>query len=844
MFSLEIRFHLSSILVCFQEGEDEHRHPVPAGPQLFPDDPEGGSHESGSSSAEVSEDGSSTIRIPVGNMEYSPDEIMACEVAIKISSNMTDACFKRHINMIAKGLTDKRHNLPQTRHKVSKQLHKLSKIKPTWAVYCPKCLRIISETSQKPTDVKCKGPTCNNYSLKQELAEGKCLFLYLSIKDQIKSYLKNKAFRHVLKKFAKMKWNHLNGKLHKRLIKEGNFDLSLGIDAGQLHQFSNKQVLPAVLFFNNLPVSWQLRFPILAAIWTGSSKKEDQPPRNVFLQRMVEELRKLGKTDFDWEDNSGKKHRSRAFLTTIISDAPEKAEMMNHIGVSGYYGCPFCTAPGRTLFKDRFPRPFREGNFSRRTVGETKISGVRYPYMINTKEYPWRDSKHRIEAGIKAARVRASTGNSEYHEEGVKGLPAVRFLPGPFLETDSHVADTLHSICEGIFNDIMKVLVDGKTGGGHTFKKAEGQTYSGYDEMMDSMSRVSESDRNCKKLGAFSDWKAYDGFQFLLHDVALLCSNEHVITETGIYRSLVHLSNMVYLSHYGRMTPAIVQEHKSECKDFCTRLLDTFTEEYATYKAHIATSHGTHMLEIHGCACYTDGFNLERFISTMKKLCTTNKLQMMQIARNFLIKYHSGSLQNMENFIDSAKEILNENGFFAEEFYCKFEDVVKSEHGSQHFPSAEKSALDDFISSDLGLNPISAKLTRVTQMVRKSIILESKHAKHRETSNIRDSYIHLEGGIFGQIAEIAYLKDSGKFLFVLEKFNRITPLDKNDIPKAYPINQIPYRPRRIDEEPEFHVFELTDDLFVQKAQVSISNYHHGANRVRFFSVYPNEWFRY
>jgi hypothetical protein len=825
----------SEISSSFQDSD------VPAHQQDVSDD-DGSSPQGSDADVNV---GGRTIRIPLGNLEYSPEELLACQVAIKISSNMTDACFMRQINLVAKGLTDKRHKLPQTRHKVSKELKNLSKIKPTWAVYCPKCLDIISETSEKPSDVTCKGPSCANYSLKGDLAQGKCIFLYLSIKDQIKSYLKNKNFRHVLRKFSKMTWSHMNGKLHKRLLKAGHFDLSLGVDAGQLHQFSNKQILPAVLFFNNLPVSWQLRFPILAAVWTGTSKKEDQPPRNVFLQRMLDELRRLGNSeDIVWKDNSGNRHRSQTFLTTVISDAPEKADLMNHIGPGGYYSCPFCFVQGRTLTKDKFPRPFRKDNFSRKTIGETTIQGVRYPFLINTKKYEWRDSDKRVTMGISAARQRLLVGNEEYNDEGVRGLPAIRFLPGPFKETDSHVPDTLHSICEGVFHDIMKVMVDGTPGAGHTFKKSATSDYGIFDEMMDSMSRVSESDRNCKKLGVFSDWKAYDGFQFLLHDVALLCSNENIIRTTGLYECLLHLSNMTYLSHYGRMTPVIIEEHKAESMEFSTVFLETLTEEYATYKAHVASAHGSDELEIHGCAAYTDGFNLERFISVVKKLCTTNKLQMNQICRNFLLKFHSPILQNMEHFIAAAREILNENGFFSEEFYCKFEDVIKSEHTTQKFPSEEKSALDKFISSDLKMNPRSATLTRVTQMVRKSIILESQHAKHHETSKIRDSYIHLEGGIFGQIAEIAYLKNTGKFLFVLKKYTKITPRASSGASLQYPINQIPYHEPRSDQKPEFHVFQLTDELFVQKAQVSRGNYFHNGRKVQFFSVYPNEWFRY
>jgi hypothetical protein len=791
----------------------------------------------------------STIHISCGNFEFSPEEFIACQVAVKMSSNMTDACFRREINLLASGLTDKRHGLPTTRHKVDKCLKQMSKIKPTWAAYCPKCHNIISETKVKPKDAICKGPNCNKYSLKKKLAKNQCVFLYMSIKDQIKGYLKNKNFRHVLRKFRRMKGSHLNGKLHKGLIEAGHFDLSFGIDAGQMHNFTGKQILPAVLFFNNLPVSWQLRFPILAALWTGKSGKKYQPPRNVFLQRMQEELRELGKPDGEivWRDG-GNEFRSSTYLTMVLSDGPEKAELLNQIGCSGKYSCPFCFAMGRTLYNDEeFGPIFSSDNHFRKTGGSDSVRGIRFPKLMNTKVYRWRDSKGRLTMGKKAALKRIQTKNTEYHKKGIKGLPVLRNLPGTFLETDSHVSDTLHLIAHGVFHDILSVMVHGKRDLGNTFIKSGGggeKEYAMYDEMMESMSKTSESDRNCRSLENFSEWKAYDCFQFLLHHVGQLCSNEEVIMKPGLYKSLVYLSNMVYLSHYGRMDDNIIDKHSAFTKKFCEVFIATLTEEYNTYKVHIATGHGGDMLIRHGCACYTDGFNLERFISVLKKLCTTNKLEMQQQVRNFFIKHQSTTLQNMENFVTpGAKETLNQNGFFSEEFFCKFDDTVKTAHQQKAFPKTMKKLLDNFIDSKLNLDLDEVEVTRVTQMIRKSIILETKEAKHRPTTKINDSYIQVdEEGIFGQIVEIAHLPDSNQFLFVVEKFKRLTEiLDKKGAKKEYPINQIPFEQETV---PSFHVFVLTDDLFVQKAQVSTSNCRHEGSKIKFFSVYPNEWFRY
>jgi hypothetical protein len=779
----------------------------------------------------------STIRIPLGHLEYTANELVAIQVAIKLSSNMSDACFLRQISSMDRGLKRKRQALPATRWKVQQKLKTYSKVRPKWAVYCPKCFSIVSETFVKPKTAMCK--ECN-YSLKADIKKEKCIFMYLSIKDQIKGYLKNKNFRMILRKFGCMTHSHLKGTLHRGLVKGGHFDLSLGIDAGQLHQHAKKQVLPAVLFFNNLPVSWQLRYPILAAIWTGSSA--DQPPREIFLQRMQEELRLLGTTEpIKWSDDLGDPRKSYTFLTTVISDGPEKAELLNQVGCTGQFGCPFCFVRGETLTKEKFPHVFQNNPY-RRTTGEESAMGTKFPHLIHERKYRWRKSSSRMQMAQRAAIMVATQNRVDFNDtKGIKGFPALRNLPR-FQETDSHVSDTLHLIAHGVFKDIMKVMINGSPEDKHTFLSPGNDSFKPFNDMMDKMTRVSESDRNCRHLDKFGEWKAYDAMQFLLHDVALLCSNKDVIKSTAVYECHVHLANMVYLAHYGRMTEEIIERHFQESKILSRLFVATFTHEFTTYKAHICICHGSQFLRLHGCAAFTDGFNLERFISVVKKLVSTNKLHMNQICRNFLLKFQSLILQNMNHFCEEARETLNENGFFTEEFFSKFEDVIKTKHPLQPFPPQMQQLLHGFLSSNLGMDPNTTSVIRVSQMTRKSFILESEHAIHAENSRIRDSYIHLEGGEFGQITEIGYIPDSNQFVFILRKFRRMEPRYKDTALILYPINQIPYFDNRLSAD--FHVFLLTEDIFIQKAQISESNYFHDGRRIRIFSVQPNEWFRY
>jgi hypothetical protein len=768
---------------------------------------------------------------PLGVIKYTPDEFIAIQIAAKIKHNTSDAAFLTQLSSLANGLEDPNHNLPATRFKSTHHLTKILDIKPKYVVYCVTCLEICGQTFLTPKTGYCR--ECK-VDIDKQLAEGKGFFLTLPIKKQIEGYLKDQNFRLVLRKFALLEECHLNGYLHTGLVKGGHFDLSLGIDAAQLHKFPGKSILPAVLFFNNLPVSWQLRYPILAALWTGPTNSK--PPRSVFLKYMQKELRDLGTFDsIIWKDDLGNEHESLTFLTTVISDAPEKAEILNQISCTGYFACPFCMVKGEILTIEKYPHVFKENPF-RRTVGQSSVGGVRYADF--EKEYPWRDGAERLETGRRVAEERRRN-NPDYVEDGIKGLPVLRHLPR-FQETDSHVPDTLHLIAEGVFKDMMKVMTTGEQNLGNTFLSST-QTWKTFHDLQDSQTRVSESDRNCSYIEKYSEWKAYDSLQFLLHDVALLCSDDNLFTSQDIYECLRCLSNLVYLSMYGRMTDEIIDQVEKECINFLTKFKHLFTEEFFTIKVH-EIRHLCQILKRHGCAAYTDAFNLERFISKCKKLLTTNKLQMRQISRNFLLRQQSPILQEVHGFQDCAKKTLQQHGFFVEEFFSKFSDVVKTTSKVQALPEAVKEVIDDFLFRALRVDPKTACLTRVDQMTRKSFILETEHAKHRMKSSINDSYIQLQGGIFGQITEIVHLPEKDKFIFVLKKFNCTYPLYDSGAQIKYPINQFPFeRPVR----PQYHAFLLTDNLFIQKAQVSKTSYYHSdGRRVTIFSVQPNEWFRY
>jgi hypothetical protein len=836
---------LVSLNLFFQARQENESEDQSAARNLFPtpDDTEESNEYSAGEFEEDSDDYVTRAKFTMGSLIYTEEEFLACQLAIKIKTNMSDTTFLKQLNFIVEGLHNSSTNLPNTRYAAEKMLKETNSIKATYVVYCPSCLEICDkDLVTTPKVGKCKNESCK-LDFTDEVAKGNCFFLTLPLKDQIESYLKDKKFAAIVRKFGLMKECHMNGELHTGIVKCGHFDLSLGIDAAQLNKTVGKSILPCVLFFNNIPVSWQLRYPLMAALWTGNSSCK--PPRKVFLKFVQAELRTLGApgNEITWKDDLNHRHASLVFLTTVISDGPEKAELMNHIGCSGTFACPYCLVEGRTLSVGQDPEVFDLTNLFRRTVGEESIKGKKFPFLPQEDQFESRTGIGRLEEGRTVARKQVRDKKPNYKKKGIKGLPVLRNLPG-FDENDSHVSDTLHVVAHGVMKNILEVLVNGKRGFGHTFLPESTSTYEVYHELQATMTQVSEADRNTLPLGRYSEWKALDSFLFLMHSVALLCSDEKLLKTTEIYRCLVHLSNALYLCHHGRLTEELIDQADKEFRLFAFEFKKIFTAEFCTYKFHLLVYHFIKFLRLHGSAFWTDGFNLERYISQTKKLTTTTRLHMWQIVRNFLLKHHSSLLHNIGSFCEAAKTVLGENGVHTE-FFVKFSDVVKVRHPDQQIrtPVLLKK-IQDFMKVDLKIqNPENAVMVRITQMTRKSIVLETQDQKHREGTNINDSYIQVaEGKHFGRIQEIIQLPEVAKFIFVLRKFQRIYPQNDEDDVIDYPLNQFPYREPLANND--WHIFELTDQIFVQKAQVAVTSYMHCGEKVKLFTVKPNEWFRF
>jgi hypothetical protein len=776
--------------------------------------------------------------------EGTAQELFACAMAYKVRNNHSDREFFRLVRML-RNFFPTCNKLPRSLYLTKQELDKMCTLTTTFVVFCPHCRIVVNRSLTYQTEAECR--VCHAV-LNDRLVQGSCQFATLSIKEQIVQYTKNRTFQKIVRKFRNMTGSHMNGLLHQGLIAEGHFDLTFCIDAAQMHNKPGRACAPALLVFNNVPINLQLRFPIMAAVCVGT--KSDEPPRNCFLEEMARELRELGDTTtVTWKNDKGITIISHVYMPTVITDHLEKIAMMSHCHHNMRWACPFCEIVGKILNNENSPHIFLN-NPMRKTTGDKVGGGHRFIAASDGSTYRRRGSQERLTVGIEVLETQNRTKDFKFHRKGITGLPPLMTIPR-FHETSSHVSDTLHTFLHGILKDVLKTMMKGH-GKRHSFAENSARDFSFYKSLQDTMTKITESDRNCSPLKNFSSWTAYDELQFCLHNVALFCSDE-VYMDKNVYAILSKMANVLYLSHYGRMTDEIIDQVKKEMADLKKLFKPKFTEEYFTIKWHIWTEHLIDFLVNHGNASLFDGFNMERFNLHTKNTVTALHLELRQLVRNFQLKYHSHILDQMRRFGDAATKALQEMGF-THEFTPTFSDCVKKEDRDQAIPDHILDAVFPILVENRlceetdEIEDITGILRRLTVMTRKGVIFETSRNKHRVKSRVKDSYIKVHESVFGEIQEIIGVRKDhhskiNKFIFVLREFKTRTILDDTGEVRQYPLNQFPYEDTGATGIPEYYAFILRENTFIQKCQLSVSNVKEFGQKVNLISMYPNEWFR-
>ena len=330
---------------------------------------------------------------------------------------------------------------------------------------------------------------------------------------------------------------------------------------------------------------------------------------------------------------------------------------------------------------------------------------------------------------------------------------------------------------------------------------------------------------------------------FLLAEVAVICTDQNVLPNELIRKSFVYLADATYWMHYGDPT----EETKKKASESLERFHKTYFHCYgmtATIPKEHEHQHFDMYLRWHGLAYCWDSFNLERAIGLLNKSVTTRVNHADQLVTNFLVRFHSRILNNLEEHDADAREYLTDLGYDSSFFVtlstmCTFESPEPMPtHYVQCIVEYLTSGREEFF-DDVALNSTIERsvvqLTRVSRLKFRNQILTSAAFVH--SGNVNDSYVQVGGQIFGQMEELCEVDKSGCFVMLVRKYQKIVMPNPAGRPVELPHNQFPVRPTN-----DLVVFSLNDKLFVQKILL-IDPYVYNGISYQFFAIRPNDVFQ-
>ena len=365
---------------------------------------------------------------------------------------------------------------------------------------------------------------------------------------------------------------------------------------------------------------------------------------------------------------------------------------------------------------------------------------------------------------------------------------------------------------------------------------------SGLDELVKSVHRTSELTHLHPSFSQLSNWCALDYYAFLLTDIVVLFVNSSVLKNRNIYRLLVYLSNAVYYLHYGKQSDEIRGYAQKYLIKFARLYCDTYDVKYRIPKFHLF-QHFIELVRLHGAACFWDSFNLERFLSFLNKCLTTSLNHMDQASMNFLTKRHCPDLQvrAIETYSKSTRTLFKHLGYEAECFaYLKCTSLDRRTFKGQPVPMQHVSEESEkHFKRFLGNSQSRMKLWQVKKMKFRNLALTSQIFRHREANRVRDCYVCLNEKYLGRIADMCQVGNAKLMhLLLLQVYKRAVAVNKDGFQILFPANNIPVLPTE-----EYMVFEMSDNLFVQKA-LWIENVRVGPKYYNFFALRANEVFEF
>ena len=309
--------------------------------------------------------------------------ILLLILAFALSHKLTQEALTDLLSLINE-IIIKPHSLPLSSYLFYKYLNiKVSTV--TRHHYCANC--------EQPLEQKLPD-TCPNDCCEHAFNQEPPYFLELSLEDQLKTLFERPSFyEHLQHRFKRSKAKKDNiediydGKIYKEYFESGgilshaeNISLLYNTDGIPVFKSSNYSIWPIFFLINELPYKIRTckQNCLLGGLWFGNKK----PNMHLFLRPLRKILQKLESTGLSVQAKIKDTYKaiiSKVILIAGTCDLPAKSLVLNFRQFNGFYGCPKCLQPGKTL-----------------TLGPRSHTHV-YPYDTSDPSGPLRSQKQTIE---------------------------------------------------------------------------------------------------------------------------------------------------------------------------------------------------------------------------------------------------------------------------------------------------------------------------------------------------------------------------------------------------------------------------------------------------------------
>ena len=365
-------------------------------------------------------------------------ELYAWLLAFKLSTNASDAQMQLNVNRENGKIVLEKHKLP-TWETMKKYFVASIQFKVLNVVFCPQCKQIAHRAEGPiPNEIECPEEECL-YPIYRSLKEKECSFVYIRVRDQIKSYLEAGKLPKLIERAASIPRSKLSIGTHSLVKFPIALNMVVACDAAAITNRSRVNVYPTMLFFGQIPVCYQIRFPVIGSF--SCAFEYNLPPAQTLFEPLVEEIEDLQKNPIVWW-NGKEDVRTLVYVTICQSDAKEKCQLMNMYTCWARFGCPYCYAPGSLVAK-------KPGAAMKHVVYSRQVYSTSTRPRRRTEEQQLHLAKLGAEELAFNNKVLTSTKNF-----GVKGYPVLSGLKY-FDLIWSNTPDTLHVVYEGFLKKIV-----------------------------------------------------------------------------------------------------------------------------------------------------------------------------------------------------------------------------------------------------------------------------------------------------------------------------------------------------------------------------------------------------